>query len=223
MRWVVLTPTFAAGLGVVVAAAMAAPTHTVQLTTMPKSQPCATPGCVSGKGTLAARPRPKRLVAPARVPTPSTAHGATPSAAGQHVLVQYQTVRQDRSGSFVGQLILASGNGQPLRGWVLQFSYPGQIRVWGGRSESAGQHSVTLTAGQYSYGGGWAGWSGGRIVQVVFTVSGQAGPPASCTIDGQPCRYSSQPGPGPGDGGYGSGGYGGGRGSGGGSYGGYGG
>lgn len=225
MRWVVLTPTFAAGLVVVVAAAMAAPTHTVQLTTRPfRGQPCATPGCVSGKGTTASRPGSKRLVNPARVPATHMAGGQLPavSGAGHNVLVQYRTLGQGRNGDFTGQLILASRTAQPLSNWVLQFSYPGQIRmVWGRPPLPAGQHSVTVTSGQYP-SGGWAGWSGGRVVQIVFSVSGQAGPPAGCTIDGQPCHVSSsQAGQGPGGGGYGSGsGYGDGSSYGGGSYGG---
>lgn len=221
MRWVVLTPTFAAGLVVVVAAAMSAPTHTVDLLTKPfRGQPCATPGCVSGKGSPASRPGSKRLVIPARVPASHMAGGQLPAVggAGHNVLVQYRTLGQGRNGDFNGQLILASRTAQPLSNWVLQFSYPGQIRVWAGQSQQSGQHSVTVTSGQY--GGGWAGWSGGRIVQIVFSVSGQAGPPATCTVDGQPCNYrKTLPGQGAGGGGYG-GGYGSGGGYGGGSYGG---
>ena len=207
MRWVVLTPTFAAGLGIVVAAAMAAPTHSVVLSTRPYSGPCAVQGCraTGGPGTLASGPGSKRLVNPARVPASHAAPGqhAVASAAGHGVLVQYRTVGQNRDGSFVGQLILASRTAKPLRNWVLQFSYPGQVRVWGGPPQPPGQHSVTVTAGQYPYGGGWAGWSGGRIVQIVFSVSGQAGPPASCTVNGQPCHYTSFGGHAPG--GYGNG------------------
>ena len=194
MRWVALTPTFAAGLGIVVAAAMAAPARTVVLSMGPHARPCAIPGCRgrAGAGKVASKPGgTKRLVIPARVPTPGTSRSAGVSGAGRDVLVQYRTVGQDHSGNFVGQLILASRTGRPLHNWVLQFSYPGQIRIWGGPPQPAGQHTVTVTAGQYPYGGGWAGWSGGRIVQIVFSVPGQAGPPASCTVNGQPCRYTS--------------------------------
>ncbi len=187
MRWLVLTPTFVAGLVVVVAAAMAAPTRSVHFLPQPFSGPCALQGCRSARGTgVLTRPKPKRLVNPVRVP----ASHAPAGGAGQDVLVQYRTVGQYHSGGFFGQIILASGNSQPLQNWVLRFSYPGQIKVWGGPPQAPGQHTVTITAGQFPSAGGWAGWSGGRVVQIVFSASGPPGPPASCTVNGKVCRYT---------------------------------
>ncbi|MGE5137781.1 MAG: hypothetical protein ACM32E_33405 [Gemmatimonadota bacterium] len=192
MRWVVVTPTFVAGLGVVVAAALSAPTRNLTLSTKPfKGTPCATVGCVpNGKGTLATGPKPKRIVIPARIPTPGAAQGQNAARSGQNVLVQYQTVGQDGSGDFIGRLVLASPAGRPLGSWVLRFGYPGEIRwVWGRPPLPPGQHSVTITSVQYSQSR-WSG-SGSHEVQIVFSVSGQQGPPAICTVNGSACHFTS--------------------------------
>jgi len=189
MRWVVVTPTFAAGLGVVVAAALAAPTRSVVLSTRPfEGKPCATAGCApNGKGTLATRPGTKRIVIPARIPAPGTAQGQHATGAGLDVLVQYRTTSQYQNGDFTGLLILASATGQPLPSWVLHFSYPGQIMaVWGRPPLPPGQHSVTISSEQ-DPSGSW----GGRQVWIAFTVSGQAGPPATCTVNGSACHFTS--------------------------------
>lgn len=199
MRWVVVTPTFVAGLGVVVAAALSAPTRNLMLSTKPfKGTPCATVGCVpNGKGTLATGPKPKRIVIPARIPVHGTAQGRAVTGAGRNVLVQYRTLGQDRNGNFTGELILASRTSQPLGTWVLHFSYPGDIAaVWGRPPLPPGQHSVTVSSADYSTSGSWGNWSGGREVQIVFSVSGQPAAPSTCTVDGQTCHYITQPAPG---------------------------
>jgi hypothetical protein len=201
MRWVVVTPTFAAGLGVVIAAAMAAPARSVLLSPRPDlGQPCPVKGCgsVNGKGMLATRPG-TRLLIPTHGPNggsrsltgkgqPTVPAGAGGSLAAREVMVQYQTLRQDWGGEFIGEITLASRAGQPLGTWSLRFTYPsGQIEaVWGGMPLSHGPHSVTVSAGQYE-----GGAPAGHPIQIMFSVSGQAGPPASCTIDGQPCHYAS--------------------------------
>jgi hypothetical protein len=202
MRWVVVTPTFAAGLGVVVAAAMAAPTRSVLLSPRPDlGQPCPVKGCgsVNGKGMLATRPG-TQLLAPKLVPNggsralagkgqPTAPSGAgSGSLAAREVMVHYQTLRQDWGGDFIGEITLASRTGQPLGAWTLQFSYPsGRIAaVWGGAPLSHGPHTVTVSAGQYA-----GGSPEGHQIQIMFSVSGQAGPPASCTIDGRACQYAS--------------------------------
>jgi hypothetical protein len=198
MRWVVVTPTFVAGLGIVVAAALAAPTRSVTLSTAPfEGSRCATAGCVpSGKGTLATGPKPKRIVIPARIPVPGTAQGQPVTGAGRNVLVQYRTLGQDQNGDFTGELILASRTSQPLGHWVLRFSYPGDIvAVWHRPPLPPGQHSVTVSSADYS-SGSWGSWSDGHEVQIVFWVSGQPAAPSTCTVDGQTCRYATPPVPG---------------------------
>jgi hypothetical protein len=216
MRWVVVTPTFAVGLGIVVAAAMAAPTGSVVLSMKPYvGKVCPAGDCGgTGNGTLASRPGTRRLVVPARVPTPApgTGHGRSVSATGGagRMLVQYRT-SQAVSGRSAGLLTIASRTGQPLGSWTLTVSFPAsdQIQqVWAGTSLPHGPHSATVTSGQLTQAGnGWGGWQGGHAGQIVFVVSGPSAAPASCTINGQSCQLTVvQGGQGYGGGGSGGGG-----------------
>src|SRR5499427_8472742 len=133
VRRVVVTPTFAAGLGVVIAAAMSYPmTRTVISyggTPPAGGSPCRLDGCVggvNGSGSLAtARPG-----TPLRSPSPATTHhgltapsasGAGTVAAGQP-LMQYQTLRQWESG-FIGQITISDSSGSIPANWQLRLRY----------------------------------------------------------------------------------------------------
>ena len=123
MRRVVVTPTFAAGLGVVIAAGMAYPmTKTVISyggTPPAGGASCLTAGCVgrrqraAGDGQTRAaacrrpRPRPRARI---RRPPPLPA-GAGPVAAGPPPVMQYQTLRQWQSG-FFGQVTITAAAGR---------------------------------------------------------------------------------------------------------------
>lgn len=198
VRWVVVTPTFAVGLGVVIAAALASrvPGSVFRYNGPPdQGQPCAVKGCGSpGNGTLAsARPGTLLLNPVLHHPAgsqsgasggPAPAAGPGTSAPSSHdVIMQYRALHQEWNGNFIAEISFTSRTGQPLANWTLRVTYPGQITgVWAGQPLPHGTHSATVTSGQYPGSGGQ--------VQILFSVSGRPGPPGSCTFDSQRCHYS---------------------------------
>lgn len=196
VRRVVVTPTFAAGLGVVIAAGMAYP-MTKTVISYGRTPPagggsCVTAGCVGdGSGDLATASPGQRLKSrpPAATnPDPSAAHAASGGgtvAAGPPPVMQFQTLRQWQSG-FFGQVTITDSGGSVQANWQLHLSYDSAhiIGVWGGRWTASGDHSVVVTPDS----GGWTSHSGSSSVQVVLAVSGQAGPPSGCTFNGRTCQ-----------------------------------
>jgi len=201
VRRVVVTPTFAAGLGVVIAAGMAYPmTKTVISyggTPPVGGNPCQTLGCVGDGGELAtARPGQPLQTPPPAATSPDPSASSAPSgggtaAAGAPPVMQYQTLRQWQSG-FFGQVTITDTSGQA--NWQLHLSYDSAhiIGVWGGKWTASGDHAVTVTPDT----GDGTSHDGSSSVQVVLAVSGQAGPPSSCDFNGRACQTSghSQPG-----------------------------
>src|SRR6266576_6880703 len=207
VRRVVVTPTFAAGLGVVIAAGMAYP-MTKTVISYGGAPPagggsCLTAGCVGdGSGELATARPGQRIESPppaAKSPDPSAApapSGGGPVAAGPPPVMQYQTLRQWQSG-FFGQVTITDSGGAAQGNWHRRLSYDSAhiIGVWGGKWSASGDHAVVVTPD------GWDGTShnGSSSVQVVVAVSGQAGPPSGCTFNGRTCQAGqagdhSQPG-----------------------------
>ena len=198
MRRVVMTPTFAAGLGVVIAAGLAsgaAPSVLRYGGPPDDGRPCAVKGCgPAGTGTLASAKPGRRLAGPVHSPAGKAApdtHAilAAPRSPGdgQDPVVRYQTVRKDGNGGFQGQITLASRSGAGLpRQWRFRFTYPsGQIvSVWASGAVQRSAHAATVTGGQDPEGRSW-----GQDAQIGFTVYGPPGPPAGCTFAGQPCHY----------------------------------
>ena len=191
-----MTPTFATGLGVVIAAGLASnfSGSLLRYPTVPDTgMPCAVPACGSGKGSPASARPGKRLLPPVHSPAPPVrpsghhTSAARATAAAQGVVVMYQTLHEDGYGGFSGYILITSRTGQPLGNWTFQFTYPsGQITgVWAGTPVSHGAHSATVTAAQAGAAG-----AGARQAQIVFTVSGPAGPPAGCSFDGRACQYT---------------------------------
>ncbi len=161
-----VTPTFAAGLGVVVAAGLAVSmtARTVlQFSGPSQGKPCAVRGCTNGPdlpggaGTLAsAKPGIKFL--PATVgpdgsaqPSPSftggqSSPGSHQPAAGQ-VVIDYQTT-QRFSWGFNGQIRISGLPASSLATWRLEFDYPGTsiVGVQGARWQPTGQDSGVAEA-----------------------------------------------------------------------------
>jgi Cellulose binding domain len=207
VRRVVVTPTFAAGLGVVIAAGMAYPmTKTViSYGGAPPAggESCQTAGCVAdGSGELATASPGQRIETPppaAKSPDPSAApapSGGGTVAAGPAPVMQYQTLRQWQSG-FFGQVTITDTGGSAQANWQLNLSYGSAhiIGVWGGKWTPSGDHAVIVTADT----GDGTSHDGSNSVQVVLAVSGPAGPPSSCDFNGRACQMSqagdrSQPG-----------------------------
>src|SRR5215831_20151661 len=195
VRRVVVTPTFAAGLGVVIAAGMAYPmTRTViSYGGIPPAGggSCQTPGCVGDGGQLATAHPGLRLETPppaAKSPDPSAApapSGGGTVAAGPAPVMRYQTLRQWDSG-FFGQVTITETGGSAQGSWQLHLSYDSAhiIGVWGGRWTASGDHTVIVTPDT----GDGTSRDGSGSVQVVVAVSGRAGPPSSCEFNGRACQ-----------------------------------
>jgi Cellulose binding domain len=196
VRRVVVTPTFAAGLGVVIAAGMAYPmTKTVISyggTPPVGGNPCQTVGCVGdGSGELAtARPGQPLETPPPTAngtdrPASSAPGGGGTVAAGPPPVMQYQTLRQWDTG-FFGQVTITDSGGSAQDNWQLRLSYDSAhiIGVWGGKWSASGDHAVVVTPDS----GDGTSHDGSRSVQVVLAVSGRAGAPSSCAFNGRTCQ-----------------------------------
>jgi hypothetical protein len=196
VRRVVVTPTFAAGLGVVIAAGMAYPmTKTVISyggTPPAGGEPCPVEGCATpnGNGDLATASPGQRLespppAAPRPDPSASPAPGGEGALAAGRPVMQYQTLRQWDSG-FFGQVTITDTGGSAQASWQLRLSYDSAhiIGVWGGKWSPSGDHAVVVTPDS----GDGTSHDGGSSVQVVLAVSGRAGPPSSCTFNGRTCQ-----------------------------------
>lgn len=190
MRRVVVTPTFAAGLGVVIAAVLAYPmARTVFRYSAPDGQPCQLKRCgVGAQGNVpalaSAKPglplvTPTPSVSPAsRTPDPVGTHPYRPPWHGQPV-IDYQTVHQQMA-AFVATLTVITPSRLPSGGWRVGFTYPSAtiLSVWGGAVLSQSPHSVVVQGSQ----------AGPQGIRLRVEVTGRAGPPATCVFNGQPCR-----------------------------------
>jgi hypothetical protein len=194
VRRVVVTPTFAAGLGVVIAAAMAYPmTKTVISyggTPPVGGSRCLLDGCVGGtdgSGSLATASPGAQLRSPSPTTDPDPAPPASGTVAAGQPLMQYLTLRQWESG-FIGQITISDASGSVLANWQLRLGYDSAriIGVWGGKWSPSGDHAVLVTPDS----GDGNSRSGDGHVQVVVVVSGRPGPPSECAFNGQACRTS---------------------------------
>ncbi len=204
-----VTPTFAAALGVVVAAFLAA---NMSRTVLHFSAPIPGNQCSSGDchvqqphaGTLAsARPGvpitpsdpaasgPARALRPGGTASASGGGGSgapQPSVSSQPVSITYQQVEQ-WSGGFADQITISGLGGMGARAWSLAFGYPG-ARIDG------------VQGARWEPGSGGRGvargviWPGGQTrdsadpVRLMVIVDGQPAPPSGCTLDGAPCAFS---------------------------------
>lgn len=211
MRRVMVTPTFAASLGVVIAAVLAFPmTRTVISFGDPKvgGHACPVVGCVTptpGGGLASARPG-RRLVSPhpavkdrhvagTSPHTQSSPGGGTPP--GGAPVMTYQTLHQWQDGFAAKITITGPGSSGPS-GWSLQISYASAriIGVWGASWQPRGDHSVLIQPGgdgHFQDGGGDGGpgggpGGGGGGIQVILAVSGAPSAPSGCVFDGHTCR-----------------------------------
>ncbi len=210
LRRLVVTPTFAAGLGVVVAAFLAANmSRTVLHFSAPFPSHCLAGSCHSPEphgGTLAsARPgvriTPSAPAAAGPVATPDP--GGTGSAAGrsgalrpgsgaQPFSVTYQQL-EHWTGGFADQITISGLSGTRPHTWRLAFRYPGARidGVQGARWEPGS------TGEGVARGVVWPAW--GRAdgatapVRLMVIVDGQPAPPSSCAFDGEPCTFASAP------------------------------
>lgn len=210
VRRALLTPTFAAGLGVVVAAVLASSvTQEVLRYSGPpadKGQPCLVKGCATpsqgepalapGTRLLTPRPRPVRVS-----PTASPTGTSGPTWAGRVIVVYRPLSHQDGPGNFTGAIVLVPRTGHALGNWSLQFTYPADqiISVMAGATPVRhGAHAATVTSKLYQQNGHYLeipggynpkGWSWDQAVRIVVAAEGQPGPPTGCVFNGHRCHY----------------------------------
>ena len=166
LRRLMVTPTFAAGLGVVVAASLAVSmtAKTVLHFTGPDQQKCTLrvcpkgPGLPGGVGTLASAKPGFRLLpvtrGPSGSPSPRSASSGGQGSghvAGSHVVITYRTT-QKWSWGFDGQIMISGIPASSVGNWRLAFNYPGTsiVEVQGAQWVPTGQDSGVAEAGTSS-------------------------------------------------------------------------
>lgn len=193
-----VTPTFAAGLGVVVAAGLTLnmPRAVLHFGDPDQGTPCAVRGCghdVPGGGMLASAKPGVHLARPAPQGSAATGHGGavpSPGPADQpgrgQVSVAYRTTQQF-PGGFAGQITIFGLPGPQQGPWRLAFDYPGAsiLSVTGAHWQPTGPDAGVATGGPQA-GPGQPGQDG---VVITVTVSGQPANPSGCRFDDAPCTF----------------------------------
>jgi hypothetical protein len=213
-----VTPTFAAGLGVLVAAGLAAnmPRTVLHFSSPVPGIQCSAGVCATeepNSGTLASA-RPGVHISPASPGTSgSTSAGHTagrrgggadrPSGTGGRVTVTYQ-LTHEWQGGFMDEISITGMDAQRSR-WSLALGYPG-ARVtnvegaqWQATSPDAGVAEGDAEPGSGGPGGpgGQPGQQGSQQDWVQFTVVLDGSPmaPVGCDFDGTPCTFHTSAGP----------------------------
>jgi hypothetical protein len=204
MRRVVVTPTFAAGLGIVVAAVLAYPMQTVFSYVAPGALGqgglrCGQDGC-SHQPAPTGKPEPFGAAGGPLNPSPSasaspadagegsaapsgqrTGTGGTP-AAQPHLSYKITSKWQ---GGFWGQITITFPGAVPAN-WHLRFGYPGG-HILGMNPDShlaPNGHAAVVRSSDYATGTG----PDGRTFAIGVGVQGVPTHPARCSFDGRPCH-----------------------------------
>jgi hypothetical protein len=207
MRRVVVTPTFAAGLGVVVAAVLALQMHTVFNYASPNGTTCQTAGCgvnAQTGGHTASGPihrlSPSGSAATHSGSNGSTSHdkdapadgggGSSPVAVAPQL--SYETASKEDWG-FDGTIVLTFKPQYAQQRWRLRFSYPSAriLRVWAGKylHIQHSRHSALVATLNSPAHGGFP-----RLVRVSIEVAGRPGPPLQCSFNGHGCHFGGHAG-----------------------------
>jgi hypothetical protein len=205
MRRVVVTPTFAAGLGVVVAAVLAYPMRTVFSYAAPGGSPCEATSCgtgnpaqaggqpASGGGQQIGSPQVpvspnatagSRSSAPSAQP-PGSANGSAPTVAAGPDLSYWTSSRG--AGHFGGRITISFQPGTTPAHWQLRFGYPAAriLRVWAGKALQHGTHTAVVRSEDWP-----AQPAGNKPIKVTIGVTGEPGPPGKCTFNGEACTIT---------------------------------
>lgn len=187
MRRVMVTPTFAAGLGVVIAAVLVYPTSRMVFSYGAR---CQVPGCGSGAGG----PGPGSSAQPGQQMGAGANRAAQPPASGSsstdgryppgQPTLDYQTLSQE-GGSFTGQIVIGFQTRSVPAKWELWISYSSAriVSVSGGTWRADTDHSGVVS------GSGPNGY--GAQLKVAFTVdsANPGGRPSGCSFNGKTCRF----------------------------------
>jgi hypothetical protein len=216
IRRLMVTPTFAAGLGVLVAAGLAA---NMQRTVLHFSSPVPGDQCSAGvcateepnTGTLASA-RPGVHISPTSPATGSSSSGqhaaarrgggpARPSGPGARVTVTYQ-VTHEWPGGFIDQISI-TGLDTRRSNWTLAFGYPGarvtnvQGAQWQATSPDAGvaegyaEPDAGGPGGPGGDGGGQHGSRSSSWVEFTVVLDGPPMAPVGCDFNGAACTFST--------------------------------
>jgi hypothetical protein len=207
MRRVVVTPTFAAGLGVVVAAVLAYPVQTVFSYVAPGALggglQCGQGGCShqpppAGAGNAAPFGVGGGVLSPsppaAAKPAGNSGPPAPPAPAGQQTGTGGTTAARPHlsykitgkwQGGFWGQITIRFSGAVPAN-WHLRFGYPGgHILGMNPASHLAPNgHAAVVRSSDYVTGSG----TDGRTFAVGVGVQGVPTHPARCSFDGKACH-----------------------------------
>ena len=211
-----VTPTFAAGLGVLVAAGLAAnmPRTVLHFSSPVPGDQCTAGVCATEEpntGTLASA-RPGVHISPT---SPATSGSATtgqhqagrrgggparPSGPGGQVTVTYQ-VTHEWPGGFIDEISITGMNSR-RSSWSLALGYPG-ARVtnvagaqWQATSPDAGvaegypEPDSGGPGGPGGAGGQHSQW-GSSYAQFTVVLDGSPMAPVGCDFDGNPCTFST--------------------------------
>jgi cellulose binding protein with CBM2 domain len=206
MRRVVVTPTFAAGLGVVVAAVLAYPMQTVFSYVIPGALGqgglrCGQDGC-SRQLPPTGKPEPFGAAGGALNPSspasakPASEHDGAPGSAGPSgqqtgtggtavaPRLSYK-ITSKWQGGFWGQITITFPGDVPAN-WHLRFGYPGgHILGMNPNSRLAPNgHAATVRSSDYVTGSG----PDGRTFAIGVGVQGVPTHPARCSFDGEACH-----------------------------------
>lgn len=200
MRSLLVTPWFAASLGVLITAMLVleSPTDAVLSYGPPAGSPCASPRCVSpgarhAPGSLAARPGARldpgvRRNSRARHPLAAapSRHQSARHAAPSAVSVSFQVISRDHRG-FIAMITLFSRHS--LGDWTLGFTIPGtSIRgVGGARWRGDGGDSGIAQAQPSPW---LRSSSGAGTARFMVLGTGTPGHPTGCTFNGRSCVFS---------------------------------
>jgi len=191
-RSLMFTPWFAAGAGVVIAAALAVDSPAA-LTYAPNGplMRCPASGCVSPTPD---HPPGLTTVSPG-VPltggSEQDRHAASPRQPGGATAVYqvgYQVVRRWPSG-FVAVITLP-GNAKP-GAWSLELAFPSARvdRVWGARWQPSGPGNAGTARGPWPSHGHGLGSGGLDNHQLMVSATGMPTYPSGCRLDGSSCHF----------------------------------
>jgi hypothetical protein len=206
VRRVVVTPTFAAGLGVVVAAVLAYPMRTVFNYASPNGTTCQMAGCgVNSQTGGHTASGPTHRLNPSGQPGTHTGSRGSTSHAGHAPAggggggggsvaaapqLSYQTASKAHWG-FDGTIVITFKPKFAHQHWRLRFSYPSAriLRVWGDSyiHIQHGQHTALVASLDSP-----AHRNVPRLVRVSIEVAGPPGPPRQCSFNGHGCHFGGQ-------------------------------
>jgi hypothetical protein len=186
----VVTPQFATGAGIVIAAMMAVDVPHAALTYGPNPpvRECGAHACATARpapGGLATS-KPSIKFKPARPkPQPAVMTVGTAGRSRPPVTIEYRVVRTLRSG-FVAMITIKSR--RKLADWTLTFSFAAARveHVWGAKWQPDGNGDGGVATGRPWP---WPGQQAGSARIVIF-ATGTPARPASCGFDGASCSYS---------------------------------